>query len=186
MNVIMNTAKRLAADVAVIILLSVCLLVTTLALSVATVTSENNVFGTGKVSINLNGGEPVITETEFLFEPGMTVEKPFYVMNTGTCEVWYRLYFSGVSGGLADVLDVYIIGKDGETLYSGKMSDLVFDEKALPAVPDTALGIGEKRELKIRFVYPAESTSDTAGEYLGFNIVADAVQVKNNEEKRFD
>ena len=85
---------------------------------------ENNYFRTGEVKLNLNDGEPIISEHEFLFEPGMTVKKDFFIRNESTWDVYYRIYFDNISGGLADVLDVTI--KNGETvLYSGKPSELV-------------------------------------------------------------
>ena len=34
-------------------------------------------FSTGEVAINLNDSKPVISEHEFIFEPGMTVKKGF-------------------------------------------------------------------------------------------------------------
>ena len=48
---------------------------------------------TGKertVKINLNNGQPIISEHEFLFEPGMTVKKDFFVENMSTDSVYYR------------------------------------------------------------------------------------------------
>lgn len=60
----------------------------------------------------------MIRPDEFLFEPGMTVKKDFFIENDSTGTVYYRLYFAGVSGDLADVLEVTV--KDGnKTLYSG-------------------------------------------------------------------
>ena len=103
-----NTEARLTLGVmiAVVLLLSLC--VTTYALFYATVKVEDNYFKTGIVSIDLNGGQPVITEDEYLFEPGMTVVKPFYIKNESTWSVYYKLYFENVEGGLADVLQIAI------------------------------------------------------------------------------
>mgnify|MGYP002597958708 CR=1 FL=1 len=103
-----KTTKRLTTSVATIVVLAVCLCVTTFALVYSTVTVENNLFQTGTVKINLNDGRPVIEEHEFLFEPGMTVEKKFFLENQSSWDVYYRLYLDNVEGGLADVLDVAI------------------------------------------------------------------------------
>lgn len=65
-----KTDKKLAASVLTIVVLAVCLCVTTFALVYSTVTVENNLFQTGTVKINLNDGRPVIEEHEFLFVPG--------------------------------------------------------------------------------------------------------------------
>lgn len=76
-----KTVKKLTASVAAVIVLAVCLCVTTFALAYSVVAADNNLFRTGVIKINLNDGEPVIEEHEFLFEPGMTVEKPFFIEN---------------------------------------------------------------------------------------------------------
>ena len=99
-----KTAKRLTGGIITIIVLAVCLCITTFALVYASVSVENNLFHTGEVKINLNDGKPVIQEHEFLFEPGMTVVKDFFVENDSTWDVYYRLYLDNVTGGLSDVL----------------------------------------------------------------------------------
>ena len=99
-----KTAKRLTGGIIAIIILAVCLCITTFALVYASVSVENNLFHTGEVKINLNDGKPVIREHEFLFEPGMTVVKDFFIENDSTWDVYYRLYLDNVSGGLSDVL----------------------------------------------------------------------------------
>ena len=99
-----KTAKRLTGGIIAIIVLALCLVVTTFALVYASVSVENNLFHTGEVKINLNDGEPVIREHEFLFEPGMIVVKDFFIENDSTWDVYYRLYLDNVSGGLSDVL----------------------------------------------------------------------------------
>ena len=86
-----KTAKKLTGSVITIVLLAVCLCITTFALVYSTVAVDNNLFRTGEIKIDLNGGKPVITEDEYLFEPGMTVEKPFYIENQGTWDVYYKL-----------------------------------------------------------------------------------------------
>ena len=99
-----KTAKRLTGGIIAIIVLAVCLCITTFALVYASVSVENNLFHTGEVKINLNDGKPVIQEHEFIFEPGMTVKKDFFIKNDSTWDVYYRIYLDSVSGGLADVL----------------------------------------------------------------------------------
>ena len=76
-----KTTKKLTGGIVTIIVLAVCLCVTTVALVRAMVSVDNNLFHTGSVKINLNDGKPVIQEHEFLFEPGMTVKKDFFIEN---------------------------------------------------------------------------------------------------------
>ena len=86
-----KTVKRLTVSLITIIILTICLCITTFALIVTTVSINNNLFHTGKVEINLNDDEPVIKEHELLFEPGMTIEKNFFIENNGTWDVYYKL-----------------------------------------------------------------------------------------------
>lgn len=177
-----KTAKRLTGGIVAIIILALCLAITTFALVYATVSVENNLFHTGEVRINLNNGEPVIQEHEFLFEPGMTVEKDFFIENESTWDVYYKIYFDNVSGGLADVLTVTI--KDGEkTLYSGTANELT--RKNVIAADDT-LKIGERRNLTVIFHFPEEKGNEAQNLDLTFTMCADATQTKNNPNRLFE
>ena len=83
--------KKIKAQIITIIVLLLCLIITTFALVYSTLTLEDNYFKTGLVDINLNDGKPVISEHEFLFEPGMTVKKDFFIENNSTWSVYYKL-----------------------------------------------------------------------------------------------
>ena len=107
-----TTTNKLTYSIIIAVLLAIALCITTYALFCATVTVEGNYFKTGMISIDLNGGKPVIEEHEYLFEPGMTVEKPFYIQNQSTWAVYYKIYFDHVEGGLADVLEITILDGD--------------------------------------------------------------------------
>lgn len=177
-----KTAKKLTTSIAAIIIFAVCLCITTFALVYSTVAVDNNLFQTGEIKINLNDGKPVITEREYLFEPGMTVEKTFFIENQGTWDVYYKLYFDNVEGGLADVLDVEIRGGD-TVLLGGKISELT---KAQVGAVDDVLKLKERQELTVSFHYPESSGNVTQNQYLSFDMKADAVQTKNNPDKLFD
>ena len=177
-----KTAKKLTGGIVAIIVLAVCLVITTFALVYASVSVENNLFRTGEVKINLNDGEPVIREHEFLFEPGMTVKKDFFIENESTWDVYYRLYFNNVSGGLADVLEITV--KDGDkVLYSGTANELT--KQRVTAADDT-LKIGQKRNLTVYFHFPEEKGNETQNLDLTFTMCAEATQTKNNPNKLFD
>ena len=51
-----KTAKRLTGGIIAIIVLAVCLCITTFALVYASISVENNLFHTGEIKINLNDG----------------------------------------------------------------------------------------------------------------------------------
>lgn len=176
-----KTAKKLTGSVAAIIVLAVCLCVTTFALVYSTVAVDNNLFQTGTVKVNLNDGKPVIEEDEYLFEPGMTVEKEFFLENESTWDVYYKLYFDDIEGGLAELLDVEI--RDGDkSLYTGKAADLTKEEVG---AAEDILKLSERRELTISFHYPEGAGNSGRAQYLSFTLKADAVQTKNNPNKLF-
>lgn len=177
-----KTARQLTVSIIIAIFLGICLCVTTFALYYATVTVEGNYFKTGIVSIDLNGGKPVIEEHEYLFEPGMTVEKDFYIKNESTWSVYYKLYFEEVKGGLADLLEITVL--DGEkVLYQGTAASLT---RANVVAADDILLAGERRDLKISFHFPEDGGNAAKSESLEFSFCAEAVQEKNNPGKEFD
>ncbi len=179
----MDKAKRLSISVVTLVVLCLCLCVTSFALGMAVYEVRNNSFRTGGIEIDLNGGKPVITAEEFLFEPGMTVEKPFYIQNKGTWAVYYKLYFSQVSGSLGDVLDVTILDREGKSLLSGKLSGLT--EGNVAALEDE-LAIGQRQDLTVRFHFPEDAGNACQGGSLRFELSAIAVQTKNNPNKEFE
>ena len=175
-----KTTKRLTTSVATIVVLAVCLCITTFALVYSTVAVDNNLFQTGEIRVNLNDGKPVIEEDEFLFEPGMTVKKDFFIENDSTGTVYYRLYFAGVSGDLADVLEVTV--KDGnKTLYSGTPTQLENTQAA-----DDLLAVGQRRTLTMYFHFPEATGNSAQAKDLTFTLCADATQTKNNPQRLFD
>lgn len=176
-----STAKKLTGGLVAIFVLSVCLCITTFALVWASVSVENNLFHTGNVEINLNDGKPVIHESEFIFEPGMTVEKPFFIENNSTWSVYYKLYFDQISGGLADVLQITILDAD-RVLYSGTANALTRQQVA---AADDVLQIGEKRQLTVVFHFPEEAGNEAQNLDLTFTMCADATQTKNNPNRLF-
>lgn len=177
-----KNAKRLTAGILVIILLMLGLCSTTFALVQAILTVEYNFFQTGYVSINLNDGEPVIREHEFLFEPGMTVKKDFFIQNESTWDVYYRLYFTDVEGGLSDVLEISIMD-DEKLLFFGTAEEL---NRENVAAADDVLRLHERRELTIYFHFPEEAGNSAQNQILSFDMCAEAVQTKNNPDRLFD
>ena len=173
------TGRRWMGSAVVTVLLALGLVVTTLAIALSVAERPDNIFSTGKIRLNLNDRKPVITENEYLFEPGMTVDKPFFLKNEGA-DCWYRLYFNNVSGSLSSVLEVTV--SDGETvLFTGKMSDLTQSSAdwlgILPAVGC--------RTLTITFHFPEDAGNAAQGGTLQFDLCADGTQVRNNPNKEF-
>lgn len=177
-----KTGRRLTSGIAVVIFLSICLVITTFALVYTGVKVENNYFSTGNVSINLNDGKAVIEADEFIFEPGVRVIKDFFIENTGSDSVYYKLYFKNVTGDLAEAIEVSFIHGD-KVVASGLMSEL--DEETSIAADDLLLK-GEKRDLKILFRFKETGSNNYQDNFLSFDLCAKAVQTKNNGLKLFD
>lgn len=180
----MNEPKKLNISIATLVVLFLCLCVTAFALAYAMLRVDNNVFETGEIDIDLNGGKPVIEADEFLFEPGMTVEKSFYIENNGTWAVYYKLYFSNVKGDLGDVLDVTIKNTDDDNvLLQGKLSKL--NRHNVPVAEDE-LQVGERRDMTIIFHFPEDAKNTAQSDNVSFALSALAVQTKNNDGKEFE
>ena len=158
-----KTAKRLTGSIIVVILLILGLVITTFALIYANISVENNIFHTGEIKINLNDGKPVIREQEFLFEPGMTVKKDFFIENESTWDVYYKIYFADVSGGLADVLS-----------------------KDTVSAADEILRMKQRKNLTVYFYFPKDKGNEAQNLNMTFTMCADATQTKNNPDRLFD
>ncbi|MBQ6856161.1 MAG: hypothetical protein IJO13_03560, partial [Lachnospiraceae bacterium] len=154
------------------------------ALFYATVKIEENYFQTGEVEIDLNGGRPVIERHEYLFEPGMTVEKDFYIQNNSTDDVYYRMYFENVNGELADVMEIRIWDPETGAEYFNGIARRLTRMGVRTAREELAMG--ERRDLKISFHYPEESGNATQNQEMSFDLKADAVQTRNNPDKQFE
>lgn len=176
-----NLVRRLMTSIVTVVVLAACLCITSFTLIHATLSTKGNIFSTAEVRINLNGGETIIREDEFLFQTGMNIAKDFYIENLGTCGVWYRLFFEHVEGGLGEYLEVKIF--DGNTtLVSGKMSELTRDKVN---AFDQPLESGEKKDLTISFQLPEDVGNEAMDQYLIFDFGAEAVQTRNNPNKEF-
>lgn len=177
-----NLVVHLTTSIVTIIILAACLCVTSFVLIHATLTSRGNLFSTGTVKINLNGGETILREDEFLMDSGMGIEKDFYVENLSDCGVWYRLYFEHVEGELSQYLDVKIL--DQETiLASGKMFELTREKVS---AYDQPLESGEKKILTLSLQLPEDVGNEAMGQFLIFDFGIEAVQTRNNPDKKFD
>ena len=119
----------------------------------------------------------------------MTVTKSFTVTNRSTCDVYYKVYLTGVgetdlTGKLADILDVCIL--DGNTvLFSGKAGKLTRNVAAFGGTNNGVLKIKDTRDLTIEFHYPESAGNAGQAEKLSFRLCAEATQTKNNPGKEF-
>lgn len=187
-----KTARQLTRGIIIIVLLLVCLCTTSLALILASVRVNENWFETGGVQLNLNDGQPVINAIQF--EPGATLKREFFLENQSSDSVFYKLYFAGIKGGLADVVEVKITPElDGDTgwedvpteqvLYSGLVSGLT--RAKVSAVGDS-LKVGEVKRFSIFFHFPEQAGNYAQDLDLEFTLCAEATQTRNNPGMAFD
>lgn len=177
-----KTGKKLRLSILAVIVLIFCLGITTFALVDETVSLENNLFQTGSIKINLNDGNPVIREDEFLFEPGMTVEKTFFIENQSTWDVYYKIYLEDIAGGLADVLQVTV--KDGDEIICKGTPDQLKKKTVMTAKQE--LRMKQRKTLTITFYFPPDAGNGVQNRDLTFTICADATQTKNNPNRAFN
>lgn len=179
-----ETHKKLRRSMFIAVLLALMLGVTTFALITSMVEVKDNHFDTGVVKINLNDGNPVISEDEYLFEPGMRVVKDFFIENEGSIDAYYKIYLEDVKGDLADVLQLTIREKGTDKiLYQGTAKELT---RGSAAVDEAVLSAGERKDLTIRFYFPKERGNEAQDKTLSFKMGATATQVRNNPDHSFE
>ena len=176
-----DTSRRLIFNIVTVIALAVCFTITTFAITRKYAVSHG-IFLTGEVKININDGLPIINSDDLLLEPGMTIEKEFFVKNEGDCDVYFKVYFDNVDGELANVLNIKVM--DGDSiLFNGTPKKFT---KLSTTTADNVLKQDETRKLKISFYYPEAEGNAEQGSELSFNLCAQAVQAKNNANKDFE
>ncbi len=177
-----KTARRLTGGIITIIIIAVCLVITTIALVYSAVSVDGGIFGTGTVEINLNDGKSIIQSKDMDLEPGVEIEKEFFIENKSTDNVYYKIYFDEIKGGLSNKIIVTV--KDGDrVLYTSLANE--FTKENVQAADDVLLA-GEKKNFKISFLISEESGNEVQSLDLNFTVCADAVQTKNNPNKSFE
>ena len=173
--------KKLAVMIVTVVLLSIGLTVTSLALASSIAQVRNNRFAMSMgVELTINKGKPVIDVTDMVYEPGGTYQSEFPIANLGTFDVWYRVYFSDVVGTLKDYINVTIKEADGKVLCKGIMSELRSDKVVV-----SSLAAGEEKTLYIEFHFSPDAGNAAQGQSVSFNITANATQKQNNPDKDF-
>ena len=140
-----------------------------------------NAFETGSVSLELNGGRPVFPEGSARLEPGCTAVEEFTVSNTGTAEAYYRVYLSGLRGGLASSLEV-TVSRGSSVLYRGSAAGLEHSD-ACPS--DKTLAPGQTDVLAIEVSMAKGSGNNYQGEDVSFDLCVQATQTENNGGREF-
>lgn len=141
----LTTEARLRSGMAIVVILSLCLVMTTYALMSVTLSISRNEFHTGAVQITLMQDGRILSDADQIVnvsnaEPGMLIEETFSIVNRpktdenpkgSTGEILYRLSFENVEGRLADIIEVTITAenpREFENLTPGQNAATFFDE----------------------------------------------------------
>ena len=209
-----SVSRKLNISVLIITVLSLCLVFTSVVLALSVAEVPNNIFTTGIIKIELGGvirdDQGVIEEeyvfdennvlinpdtekypnqTSYLFEPGMRVEKEFYVANVAGekgWDVYYKLFFKNIRGKLANEIMIILTDENGTELFNDVASRFIEDNANTYDKPLSAIKGNNKHYYKIMFYYPEDSNNVGQGEALEFDFCAMAVQTKNNIEKEYE
>lgn len=191
-----DTRRRWLSSALLTFLLTLGLLVTSVAITISSVEVRENVFTTGTVKLDLNGGAAVVdmtnpdaehaNESKFS-EPGFRIKRDFYLKNIGSAAAYYKLYAgyedTPENNALANALDVEITYKDtGVLLFSGKLSALNLSSAP---VADSSLDAGDTVWFTAVFRFSKDAGNDLQNKMLSFNLYARGTQVRNNPGKNF-
>ena len=191
-----DTRRRWLSSALLTFLLTLGLIVTSVAITISSVEVRENVFTTGTVKLDLNGGAAVVdmtnpdaehaNESKFS-EPGFRIKRDFYLKNIGSAAAYYKLYAgyedTPENNALANALDVEITYKDtGVLLFSGKLSALNLSSAP---VADSSLDAGDTVWFTAVFRFSKDAGNDLQNKMLSFNLYARGTQVKNNPGKNF-
>ena len=172
-----NLKIKLILLIVTVVLLICGLTLTSFALVDSIVRVQNNSFSMSMgVVMKVNNDWP-ININDIIFEPGETRTCEFPISNLGTFDIWYRVYFTEVSGDLQDDITVTIREKNGQVLGKATMGKLTSDNVTTSFISSVD-GINEKI-ICIDF-YFSPDVEKQGGDDVTFNIKVDATQKPNN------
>ncbi len=189
-----DTRRRWLSSALLTFLLTLGLIVTSVAITISSVEVRENVFTTGTVKLDLNGGAAVVDMTKTnqnnesnFSEPGFRIKRDFYLKNIGSAAAYYKLYAgyedTPENNALANALDVEITYKDtGVLLFSGKLSALNLSSAP---VGDSSLDAGDTVWFTAVFRFSKDAGNDLQNKMLSFDLYARGTQVRNNPGKNF-
>ncbi len=192
--------KRIVAASAVLAVLISAYLVTSLMLAASSleVRLGNHIFRTETMDIDIQGngklngsddhelyfsdsnGKPIT-----LVEPGMTFRGDFCVVNDSTFDVYYRLYFSRLEGGLKDILQATILDKDtGDVIYGPVALSSMESAETFPQ--GKILASHQSRDMILELYFPKDAGNEYQNQSLSCEINVDMTQVRNNDGQEYD
>jgi len=177
----MSTKYKIYLNMAGIILMFAAFVGVTWALLFSLVSVENNFFGTGYVKIDLNHGVRVFDGSDLALAPGDSITKPMLLINNSSDPVHYRIYLENVSGALQHALLFNIYDED--TLLKSVVPADFNSDNAIES--NEPLAIDGVKVFYIEAIMNECAGNTYQGEALTFDVVAKAVQSKNNPYKEY-
>lgn len=174
--------KTLLRSLLIAAALTWLLVLTTYAMTLADLRLPNNQFQTGTVQISLQKGEiRPISLADQRMEPGKTLTQTFTVTNTGTAEIYCRLYLSRAQGGLLDDVQ-FAVFADDVPIFEGSAARLT--DRTACSLPDT-LDPGETCGLRVQILMPTAAGNAAQADWLEYDLTVDATQTLHNPQKSY-
>lgn len=140
-------------------------------------TNLETIIGTGTIDLNLNDDILIFEESDLNLQPGDSVMKDMFVENAGTESFYYRIYLEDVEGELAECTVFNIYDESGELLGTFETEDFNANHYFTTG---EILDVGEKVSFKMEIIFVEGSGDYYQDAQLSFNVVASAIQSKNN------
>ena len=163
-----KTANKLYIYAIILAVIFACLFAASFAVSWSSTTANASVYASSNAveNIDINGGKQIIGEDEFILEPGMTVNKDFYIINNGESPAYYG--FTDVSGELAGIIDI-ILESESNVVFSGKAAKL----NEIAGFMTDLIPAGVRKDFTITFSYPENAGNKTQNQELNFTLYSD-------------
>lgn len=181
-----KTSRRRTASFLGMLLLIAMLGITTYAVTMATLELKDNYFKTGTVDIEFTQDTPYFDGADDNVEAGYSMAREIGVQNVSSTPIYYKLYLDGVRGNLAHALvfRIYSADEARTLLYEARADELT--ENGSPFVSEHILDVDEVESVIIVATVDSGAGNAYQNGYMDFNLVAKAVQVKNNVNIEFD
>ncbi len=174
--------KKLARSIALVFLLVVTFAIVTYAVLRATTRVSDHFVQTGEISITFDTETQIFDGVDYNLEPGASVVQTLSVKNVGTGALYFRLYFENVEGIVSDQLTFNFYDEDGALVKSVSAKEFTSDNYLESTV---ALEVGETVEYEVIVTMGKSAGNTYQDQSLTFDIVALAVQSKNNDAQEF-
>lgn len=172
----MSKKKKIVTRILFALSLMLIMVVVVMAIAMNSTTLDT-VIRTGTIDINLNDGVVIFSEDDLNLQPSQSVKKEIFIENVGTEDFYYRIYLEEISGELVNSTIFNIYDENGNLLKTVETADF---NSANYFTTDEIVEVGESLVFEIEIVFADVSGNVYQDGELNFDIVASAIQSKNN------